>query len=499
MTGQVVTLQRAMQIGLEHHRGGRLAEAERIYQSVLQADPNNSGALHLLGVIAYQVGRYDMALDLIGRALLREPSNPNFLNDRGAVLQQLKRHEEALAAFDKALASKPDYADALANRGNALKALARYQEALASYDRAVAINSSNGQVHYNRGNILMELGRREEALAAYDRALAINPGHAEAHSNAGLCRLLLGDFARGWAEYEWRSKCSDYPFLKREFSRPLWLGQEDISGATVLLHAEQGLGDTIQFSRYVEAVARRGARVILEVQPTLKPLLSDIAGAHLVVGQGEPLPEFAEFDFHCPLLSLPLAFETRLETIPATIPYLRAPAAAIDKWARRLGPKATPRVGIVWSGHPDHRNDRNRSMGLDKLVALSRLGVTLVSLQKEVRDSDAKVLAANGQQILHFGSELADFSDTAALVSLMDLVISVDTSVAHLAGALGAPLWILLPFAPDWRWLVDRADSPWYPNARLFRQPRIGDWDGVIETVMHDLSMFWHALPRVSG
>ncbi|HUN69070.1 MAG TPA: hypothetical protein VMU46_09745, partial [Burkholderiales bacterium] len=276
--------------------------------------------------------------------------------------------------------------------------------------------------------------------------------------------------------------------------RPLWLGREDIAGKTILLHAEQGLGDTIHFVRYTEAVARKGARVILEVQPALKSLLSDIHGADGVVSRGEPLPEF---DFQLPMLSLPLAFGTRLETIPATVPYLRPAIAKVKVWKDRLGQNSGLNVGIAWSGSPNYRDNHNRSMALSKLIALANPNVRLISLMKEVPPGDEDALRAN-TQIRHFGRELEDFSDTAALVSLMDLVISTDTSIPHLAGALGKPVWILLQFVPDWRWLLDREDSPWYPTARLFRQTRIGDWDTVVEKVRGELCKILGPGPRPS-
>src|SRR6266513_2126419 len=549
---QTVAIPQAIQVGLEHHQAGRLAEAERIYQRVLEVDPNNPDALHLLGVIAHQVGKNEISCQLIEKAIRYNPSNPYFLNNRGNALQALKRYgealasydkaltiradyadslnnrgnslqglkrfEEALASYDKALAINPDYAEALNNRGNALQALKRYGEALASYDKALTIRADYADALNNRGTTLRVLNRYEEALASYDKALTINPDFAEAlgnrglalqelkrfeealasyrkaltiepdyvpaHWNESLCRLLIGDFERGWEKYEWRWKCDHVLPATRNFSQPLWLGKEDITGKTILLHAEQGLGDTIQFARYAQAVAQKCAKVILEVEPTLRSLLSEISGAYKVLSRGEPLPEF---DFHCPLLSLPLAFNTRPETIPATIPYLGARAAVVKRWEDNLGKRNAPRVGIVWSGLSAHVNDHKRSIALSRLAGLAGPRVRLVSLQNEVRTEDEKALATN-KQILHFGSELADFSDTAALVSLMDLVVSVDTSVAHLAGALGTPVWILLPFAPDWRWMVDREDSPWYPTARLFRQPKIGDWDSVIHKGRQELS-----------
>ncbi len=274
--------------------------------------------------------------------------------------------------------------------------------------------------------------------------------------------------------------------MRRSFSAPQWFGAEPIRGKTILLHAEQGLGDTLQFVRYVSRVAAQGARVVLEVQPALKDLISGIEGPAEVIARGEDLPEF---DIHCPLLSLPLAFGTRLDTIPADIPYLTVPPDRITAWSSHLERSALHRVGLAWSGGRTHRNDHNRSIALTHLAPLfADPQIQFVSLQQELRDGDLEILQAN-PQIVHFGDELHDFADTAAVVSELDVVISVDTSVAHLAGALGKPVWILLPFAPDWRWLLDRKDSPWYPTARLFRQPKIADWDGVIECVRQELSV----------
>jgi hypothetical protein len=305
----------------------------------------------------------------------------------------------------------------------------------------------------------------------------------EAHWNEALLRLLTGDFSRGWAKYEWRWRNESLALSTRNFSQPLWLGAEAIDGKTILLHSEQGLGDTIQFCRYVPLVAARGARVILEVERPLHEIMTNLAGATEVISKGDALPDF---DFHCPLLSLPLAFGTHLETIPSLTSYLRAPGQTLKHWQARLGPKARPRIGLVWSGRPAHKNDQNRSISLRSLLPLLDIEATFVSLQKDVRSDDAAVLK-ECNDVLHFGDELKDFSDTAALILQLDLVISVDTSVAHLAGALGEPVWILLPYNPDWRWLLDRDDSPWYPSARLFRQQQIGNWAGVIDQVKNEL------------
>jgi hypothetical protein len=311
----------------------------------------------------------------------------------------------------------------------------------------------------------------------------LRPDFAEAHWNEALLSLLTGDFSRGWAKYECRWKKEPLVLSKRNFSQPLWLGADAIDGKTILLHSEQGFGDTIQFCRYVPLVAARGARIILEVQRPLQELMTNLASAAQVISKGDPLPDF---DLQCPLLSLPLAFGTRLETIPSAMPYLQTSVQALKDWQARLGPKVRPRIGVAWSGNPTHKNDQNRSISLRSLLPLLDIEATFVSLQKDIRHDDAAVLKEHSD-ILQFGDALKNFSDTAALISQLDLVISVDTSVAHLAGALAKPVWVLLPFIPDWRWLLDRDESPWYPTVRLFRQEDTRAWDSVIVRVHADL------------
>jgi len=307
-----------------------------------------------------------------------------------------------------------------------------------------------------------------------------------AHCNAAALRLLTGDFERGWAHYEWRWQKNSVIPMQRNFSQPAWNGRDPIAGKAILIHSEQGLGDSIQFCRYVPLMVARGAQVIFEVQKPLQALMASLDGAAQMVPKGSPLPAF---DLHCPLVSLPLAFATRLETIPSTAGYLSAPAQHVTTWQSRLEGKPRPRIGLVWSGNPGHERDRERSIGLRALVPLlDSVGadVTFVSLQKDVRAEDAALLRDRAD-ILDYGDSLEDFSDTAALISQLDLVISVDTSVAHLAGALGKPVWILLTYFPDWRWLLRRDDSPWYPTARLFRQDESRTWDSAIARVRQAL------------
>lgn len=491
------------------HQAGRLAEAEPIYLAVLAAEPDRFDALHLLGVLRQQQGRCAEAADLIAAALAQRPDDVVALTNRSAALNALRRFDEAVASCDKALAAKPDhvealnnrglalkelgrahealtscdrairlkpdYADAHNNRGLALQALRRFDDALASYDTALRFNATHLDALNNRGIALFEAKRLDDALACFDRALGLAPGHAHAHWNRAQVLLLSGDFARGWPEHEWRQASN--PGLARKFDRPLWLGDAPIAGKTILLHAEQGLGDTIQFCRYAPMVAALGVSVVLEVQRPLVDLMKTLAGLTAVVAGGDALPDF---DLHCPLLSLPLAFKTDLASIPADVPYLRTPAGAME-WDARLGAKR-PRIGLVWSGNPGHKRDGARSIPFYALLPLLDLGATFVSLQKDVRPADAVVLKQTGKVIDAAGA-LTTFSDTAALIATLDVLVTVDTSVGHLAGALGKPVWMLLPQVPDWRWLMEREDSPWYPTARLFRQSDTRAWGPVIARV----------------
>src|SRR5215831_16402735 len=329
-------LQAKLKEAVAFHQQGKLADAARIYREILQRQPNDFDALHLLGVIAAQTRRTELAVELIEKAIGINAKVADAHSNRGNALRDLKRFEEALASYDRALVLKPDYAEAFNNRGIALKELNRVDEALASYDKALVLKPDYAEAFYNRGIALQELNRVDEALASYDKALAFKPDCAEAHWNEALLRLLTGDFSRGWAKYEWRWRNESLALSTRNFSQPLWLGAEAIDGKTILLHSEQGLGDTIQFCRYVPVVAARGARVILEVERPLQKLMTNLAGATKVISKGDALPDF---DFHCPLLSLPLAFGTHLETIPSVRSYLRAPGQTLKHWQARLGPK----------------------------------------------------------------------------------------------------------------------------------------------------------------
>lgn len=458
------------------------------FDLAIQLQPNFFEAHGNRGAMLAALGRLDAALESYRKALAINPEFADAHCNLGSALTRLRRYDEALASIDRALALRPDHPDALYNRGNVLKPLKRYEEALASYDRAIALQPDHADAHNNRGQVLRELARYDEALASYDRALALRPHHVMAHCNAAALRLLTGDFSRGWVHYEWRWQKASVVPLQRHFQQPAWCGGDSISGKTLLVHSEQGLGDTIQFCRYVPLVAARGARVIFEVQKPLQSLMASLGGVEKVIAKGDPLPQF---DLHCPLLSLPLAFGTQLETI-APVADLHVPARPVAAWQSDLQRYRHPRIGLAWSGNPGHERDLERSIGLRALLpvldALDGKAV-IVSLQKEVRAEDAAILKARGD-ILDCGSGLADFSDTAALVTQLDLVISVDTSVAHLAGALKKPVWLLLTYFPDWRWLLGRDDSPWYPSARLFRQDQTRTWDSVTARVGQALREF---------
>lgn len=349
---------------------------------------------------------------------------------------------------------------------------------------ALSIDPTIAEAHKNLGAAFSGLGRYREAKESCELALAIDPDYADAHWNRGLAALALGDFETGWQEYEWRWQAAGTGLVRRALAWPLWLGREDIRDKTILLHAEQGIGDTFQFARYVPLVAERGARVVLEVQPGLKAVLEGLAGAWLVVERGETLPDF---DCHCPLLSLPRAFATRLATIPADIPYIRPRPWAVAKWEMYFGKRDRIRAGLVWSGNIDNSRLRDRAIALERLAPLLRVpNVLWVSLQVDERRSDIG-RAAPGV-ITDLAWALVDWAETAAAIACLDLVVSVDTAVAHLAGAMGKPVWLLSRFNADWRWLCDRSDSPWYPTMRIFRQAKSGDWTGPIAAAQSEIA-----------
>jgi tetratricopeptide (TPR) repeat protein len=463
----------------------RAEEALECFECALEIKSNHVDALYNKACVLRRLGRHDEALKSFDRVLILKPDHAKAHNNRGTALEALARRDEAIASYDRALALKPDFVEALNNRANALLKQGRPQDALECYERALAIDPFHVEVLNNRGNALAALGRHSEALASCRRAYGVNPNYVNAQWHASLLKLRLGDYAGGFRQYEWRWQREENAKHRHNFAQPLWLGDAPVAGKTILLHHEQGFGDTIQMARYAPLLTAQGAHVILGVQPPLKSLMAGIGHGVQVVGSGEPIPDF---DLHCPLMSLPLAFRTELTTVPANIPYLVLPPGALDRWQAHLPERRGFRVGLVWSGNVTHRDDHNRSIAFVGLAPLLEVpGLQFFSLQKELREADAAALAAE-PRVTDIARAFDDFTDTAAAVALMDLVISVDTSVAHLAGALGKPVWLLLPLCPDWRWLTEREDSPWYPTARLFRQPAIGDWASVIMQVRQQLS-----------
>jgi len=473
-----------------NNRGNALKELKQLeaavssYDQAITLKPDYADAYFNRGNALKELKQLETAVSSYDQAITLKPYYADAFYNRGIAHQELKQYEAAVSSYDRAISLKSDYAEAYNNRGNALKDLKQHEAAVLSYNRAIVIRSDYAEAYRNRGVALQELRQLEAAVASYDLAIALKPDYAEAYLNKSLTLLLDGNFSIGWELYEWRWKLGSVTCPQRDFQQPLWLGKESIAGKTILLHSEQGFGDTIQFIRYAQLVADLGARVIIEIEKPLEGLLKQLAGVSELVIQGSVLPPF---DYYCPLLSLPLAFKTALPSIPCSKEYLRSNHTSKQKyWANKLGDKKKIRVGIVWSGSSEHKNDSNRSILLADFIQHLSQECQYVSLQKEIRDIDKSTLQCN-PNILHFGEELQDFSDTAAICELLDLVICVDTSVAHLCGAMGKATWVLLAFCPDWRWLLERDDSPWYPSVKLYRQPSIGDWGSVLENVSADL------------
>ena len=460
----------------------KLDEAMASYQQALRLKPNYPEAHSNLGNALQEQGRLDEAVASCQQALRLKPDSAEAHHNLGLVLAKQDKLDEAVASFQQTLRLKPDYPDAHNNLGIVLEKQDKLDEAMASYQQALRLKPDYPEAHNNLGIVLEKQGRLDEAVACYQQALRLKPDYPEAHWNRSLAWLLMGRFEQGWPGYEWRWKCKEFGSLP-PFHPPLWDGSP-LDGRTILVHAEQGLGDTLQFIRYAPLVHQRGGRVILVCQPPLIGLLTRSPGVERLVAQGEALPEY---DVHVPLMSLPGLLGTTLESVPADVPYLDAEPQLVEAWRHRLGSYPGFKVGIVWQGNPKFRLDRLRSIPLAQFAPLARVpGVHLFSLQK---GPGAEQLAAVTDRfpVTDLGRRLDDFMDTAAVLKNLDLVISVDTAIAHLAGALGIPVWVALPFAPDWRWLMDREDSPWYPTMRLFRQTRPGQWEDVFQRIAEAL------------
>jgi tetratricopeptide (TPR) repeat protein len=480
-------------VELWRHRGNVLVDLKRpdqallSFQEVLKHNPYDRDAAYNSGSMLLQLKRLEEALSSLNLSDQLQPNHAPTLQKRALALHELGRSEEALVDIKRAHALDPSQADICNNAGVFLQRLGRDDEALPWIDRALKLRPDYPDAIINKAFSLAHLRRFAEAFALYDFMKVLHPGHAEAEWRRSHLDLSLGNFEAGWVGREARVKLPELPIARFDYPQPRWLGKEPVDGKTILVQMDEGSGDTIQFVRYVPMLAARGARIILMVADTLCPLLSGLAGvSECVPFSATTLPAF---DMYCPITSLPLAFGTKLDTIPTKTAYLPAPAASrLQIWEDRLGPRDRLRVGLVWSGNPKHVNDHNRSLPLSALAPLLDLDATFVSLQKDVRPGDRATLLVQ-TNLVDLTDHLADFAETAALVSCLDVVITVDTSVAHLAGALGRPTWILLPYSPDYRWLLDRDDSPWYPTARLFRQTEARDYVSVLERVRAELQM----------
>lgn len=473
--------------GVALHELLRPKSAIESYNKAIAAKPEDAEAHFNRGLALQELGQLDAAILSYDKAIAIRPDYNKAYCNRGVALKGLKQLDAAIASYNKAIALKPDSAEAYCNRGVALKERRRLDTAITSFNKAIAINPSYAEAYFNRGIVLQELGFLESAVADYDHAIHFKPDYADAQWNKSTALLLSGNYEKGWKLYEWRWKKTNFPSPKRDFSKPVWLGDIPLRDKTILLHSEQGLGDTIQFCRYADLLSKQGARVILEAPSILASLLETLEGVSRVVTKGSPLPSF---DYHTPLMSLPLAFGTNLDSIPSPQRYLKSNVEKSAYWSRRLGEKTKPRIGLVWSSASPFTGDSSRSIALSQFMKiLPKENCEFICLQKEINDIDKELLESL-TNINFFGNELNDFSDTAALIDCVDLVVSTCTSVPHLSCALGKPTWIMLSYAPDWRWLLEKTDSPWYHSARLYRQKSPGDWQSVIESVKNDLLDF---------
>ena len=489
-------------------KAGRVQESEAAAGHAVELDVRSPVALNNLAICRLDAGDTDPAISLLRSAIRIDPDYADAHNNLGNALCAAGQAGAGEVEVREAMKLRPNFADAHTNLSTALREQGRLTDALDAADVAVRLDSKSSTGHTNRGACLADNARFEEAVDAFERAIAldpesvaahtnlaaayaalgmkdrclaaarraveIDPSHAAAHTNLGLMLLTFGEFAQGWAENEWRW-AANTKSRRREFPQPQWDGSP-LHGRTILLHAEQGFGDGIQFMRYAPLVAARGGQVILEVAPALARLAKTLAGVDTVIAYGEPLPAF---DVQCPLMSLPLA----IGTIPSTVPYLSATDECKSFWSARLGELKGFRIGLVWAGRATHSNDRNRSMPFERLRPLFAVpGISWVSLQQQPAS-----IASSGENILNLGDELHDFADTAGLLGNLDGLVSVDSAVAHLAGAMAVPTWLMLPRVADWRWMIDRVDSDWYPQHRLVRQRVSGEWVPVVEAICKTL------------
>ncbi|MBW8039420.1 MAG: tetratricopeptide repeat protein [Planctomycetes bacterium] len=509
----------AVETALRHHQNGHLQQAKEQYQLILRTAPANPAALYSSGLIAFQTGEYEQAVVLISQAIKNKPQVPQFYNALGVVFKALGKPQKAIDAYRQALSIQSVYPQAYYNLANVLRDQGRYQEAVENYkntininpdnvkaynnlagtlkkqnnlteamiysERAIQLDPDNAEAYYNLATILGDQGRCSEAIDYYNQAIQLKPDYAEAHLNLSLALLLFGRFEEGWSQYEWRRKTKlNSSFYQRTPEKLIWDGSSFV-GKRLFVQCEQGLGDTLQFIRYLPMVKARGGTVIFELWHPLINLLHEFDGIDKFVVLSPDKPD-VKFDFYISLMDLPAIFRTTLDSIPDSVPYVYADSTKADYWRARLdGPDF--KVGIVWAGSAKHENNHNRSCKLKHFAPLASIdGVRLYSLQKDASATQLRQFPA-GKVLANPAEEFEDFTDTAAVIENLDLIISVDTAIVHLAGAMGKPVWTLLPFAPDWRWMLERDDNPWYPTMRLFRQEKWGDWETVFASVAEQL------------
>jgi Flp pilus assembly protein TadD len=474
-----VNTQQLLNLAITHHQSGRLAEAEEIYRRVLEVRPNYADALHLLGLVVHHRGEHKKAIQLIRRAIEQSPREGRFYGNLGNVLAADGRLDEAAAAYRTFLGMCPSEPRGHYNLGNVFRQMGMTDDAIASFRRAIQYKPDYGEAHGNLGDSLNKKGKIDEAIAAYATAVRIMPDDPAAHVNYALALLLKGDFEKGLPEKEWRKRLPSF-LSQRQFPQPQWDGG-DLGGKRIVVQCEQGLGDSIHFARYCAMVAERGGKVRLFCDLRLHRLFRNLKGVESLVWESDSA---SDCELQCQLMSLPLIFKTDLSSIPAAIPYLMPERELVENWKLKISAGGEGlRVGLTWAGNPEHLDDRSRSIKPVEFAPLANVpGIVFHSLQKgSTQPVDPAFRWVDST------AELQDFADTAAMIANLDLVISVDTSVAHLAGAMGKPVWLLIPFTPDWRWLLNRDDTPWYPTMRLFRQTRPGDWAGVVQRVCQAL------------
>lgn len=471
----------------KYHQEGNLKEAKNIYEQILKHKPNHFDALQLLGILYGQINKKDKAIKLLELALQIKPDDAATLNNYGVILTEVNRTNDSYEVLDKATNIKPDYAEAYSNKGNTLKLLEKYDDAVKAYSKAIQLKPNYAEAYNNRGVIYKELSQMNLALKDLKKAISLKPDYPEANSTMGVTLLLTGNFSKGWEQYEWRWKDLSDPSVIRSFKQPLWDGKKSLKDKSILLYSEQGLGDTIQFSRYILLIKALGAKVILETHKELLNIVGSIDSNITVILIGQTLPHF---DFQCPLLSLPLKFGTGLKNIPSPNRYICADKRIVPKWKKKIGSQKKPLIGLAWEGNPLHKNDYNRSILLAELIPHLPKKYEYIGLQKDIRESNLKTLKRSSM-IDNLIDKNVSMDDTAAIIENLDIVISVDTSVAHLSASMGKPTWILLPFVPDWRWLLNRNDSPWYKSVKLFRQEKRGNWELVFKDLNKKLNVLY--------